>query len=189
MEVLGDNTPNTSQRPAAAGSGSARAWKRLTHWFTPGRLVIIVIVIMVIGLLIDVIISRGAEGAALTKGTQPDASVFISTLILIYTVFMAVYGTLLPMFIARERGAWEWLALALMLLAIGVNLWRILNSLGDLYTTSMGRLTANKIHDAGYEFTHYYFFSNVVVIVIALLVISLPRSATTGSHPSSDRRR
>ena len=123
----------------------------------------------------------------LSEGKQPDASVFISTLILIYTVFMAVYGALLPIFIARERGAWEWLAIVLIVLAILLNLWRIQNSLGDLYTTTMRQLTPDDIHDASYEFMHYYFVSNVVVIVIALGVISRPRTTTNGKTPAPDR--
>jgi len=187
MEVPGDDTPNTPPVPAGADAGRAQAWERLTHWLTPGRLVSIAIIILVASFLIYVVVSRGAEGAALREGTQPDASVFISTLILIYTVFMAVYGALLPMFIARERGAWEWLAIVLIVLAILLNLWRIQNSLGDLYTTTMRQLTPNKIHDASYEFMHYYFVSNVVVIVIALGVISRPRRTANGRHPGSDR--
>ena len=155
-----------------ADSGRARAGKGRTHRFIPDREVTIAIIILVVGFLICVIASRGTKGAALTKGTQPDASVFISTLILIYTVFLAVYGALLQMFISRERGALEWLAIVLMLLAILLNLWRIQNSLGDLYTTTMLQLTPDKIHDASYEFIHYYFVINVVVIVIALGVIS-----------------
>jgi hypothetical protein len=184
MEVTGNDTPNTPPGPIATDSGRARAWKRLTHWFTPGRQVTIATIILVVGFLIWVIVSRGAEGAALPEGTQPDASVFISTLILSYTVFMAVYGALLPMFVARERGAWEWLAIVLMVLAILLNLWRIQNSLGDLYTTTMRQLTPDKIHDASYEFMHYYFVSNVVVIVIALGVISHRRRSTAnGKQP------
>ena len=89
---------------------------------------------------------------------------------------MAVYGALLPLFIARERGAWEWLAIVLMVLAILLNLWRIQNSLGNMYTTTMLQLTPDKIRDARYEFMHYYFVSNVVVIVIALGVISRKHS-------------
>ena len=130
--------------------------------------VLITLTIIIIALLIDVVVSRGHKGAALTKGTQPDASVFISTLILLYTVFMAVYGTLLPIVIARKLGAWEKRALTLMGSAVLLNLYRIGNSLGDLYTTTMGRLTPGQIHDASYEFIYYYFPINIVAIVVAL---------------------
>jgi hypothetical protein len=72
--------------------------------------------------------------------------------------------------------------------AILMNLWRIQNALGDLYTTTMHQLTPAKIRDASYEFIHYYFVINVVVIVIALGVINRPPHRTAnGVHPGSDR--
>ena len=75
-----------------------------------------------------------------------------------------------------------------MVFAIILNFWRIQNSLGDLYTTTMLQLTPDKIRDASYEFMHYYFVINVVVIVIALGVISRrSRSTANGKHPGSDR--
>lgn len=92
------------------------------------------------------------------------------------------------MFISRKRDAWEWLSIVLMVFAIILNFWRIQNSLGDLYTTTMLQLTPDKIRDASYEFMHYYFVINVVVIVIALGVISRrSRSTANGKHPGSDR--
>jgi isoprenylcysteine carboxyl methyltransferase (ICMT) family protein YpbQ len=186
MEVHGDNARNISRGPDAAHSGSRRVWTGLARWLTPVRQVIIAIAIMAIALFVDVVVSRSSEGAALTKGTQPDATVFISTLILIYTVFMAVYGALLPIVIAKKREAWEWLALALMLVAILLNLYRIVNSLGDLYTTTMGQLTPGEIHDASYEFIHYYFSINVAVIAVALFVVSRRGRAAEGGQLGSD---
>lgn len=143
--------------------------------------------ILLIALFIDVVVSRGSEGVALTRGTQPDASVFISTLILLYTVFVAAYGTLLPIIVAKERDAWGWLALGLMVFAIGLDLYRIANSLGDLYTTTMGHLTPGKIHDTNYEFIHYYFSINVVVIAIAIFVVSSRDRTADGAQLDSDR--
>ena len=191
MEVHGDNAQNISREPDAAHSGSSEVRTGHAHWLTPGRQVIIAVAIILIALLIDVVVSRNSEGAALAKGTQPDATVFISTLILIYTVFMAAYGALLPIVVAKKREAWEWLLLALMLAAILLNLYRIVNSLGDLYTTTMGQLSPGKIHDASYEFIHYYFSINVVVIAVALFVASPEsrRGRQTGRRgsPGDDR--
>jgi isoprenylcysteine carboxyl methyltransferase (ICMT) family protein YpbQ len=186
MEVHGDNAQNPSRGPDAAHSGSSGAQTGLAHWFTPPRQVIITIIFILIALFIDVVVSRSSEGAALTKGTQPDATVFISTLILIYTVFMAVYGALLPIVIAKKREAWERLALALMLAAILLNLYRIVNSLGDLYTTTMGQLSPGKIHDASYEFIHNYFSINVVVTAVALFVVSRRSRAAEGRQVGAD---
>ena len=187
MQGHGDNAQNISRRSDADHSGSNRARKLLPHWLTPVRQVIIVIIIMVVALSIDVAVSRSSEGAALTKGAQPDASVFISTLILLYTVFVAAYGTLLPIVVAKERHAWERLALGLMVLAIGLDLYRIANSLGDLYTTTMGQLTPGMIHDTSYEFIHYYFSINVVVIAVALFVVSRRDRTADGGQLGSDR--
>src|SRR5215831_5568719 len=119
MEVHGDNTQNISRRPDADHSGSSRTRKLLPHWLTPVRQVILVISILVIALFIDVVL---------------------------YTVFVAAYGTLLPIVVTKERDAWEWLALGLMVFAIGLDLYRIANSLGDLYTTTMRHLTPGQIH-------------------------------------------
>jgi hypothetical protein len=103
------------------------------------------------------------------------------------SVFMAVYGALLPIVIAKKREAWEWLALALMLAAILLNLYRIVNSLGDLYTTTMGQLSPGKIHDASYEFIHYYFSINVVAIAVALFVVSRRNRTAQGGQIGADR--
>jgi hypothetical protein len=100
---------------------------------------------------------------------------------------VAAYGTLLPIVVAKERDAWEWLALGLIVLAIGLDLYRIANSLGDLYTTTMGRLTPGKIHDTSYEFIHYYFSINVVVIAIALFVVSRRDRTADGGQLGLDR--
>lgn len=98
-------------------------------------------------------------------------------------------GALLPIVIAKKREAWEWLALALMLTAILLNLYRIVNSLGDLYTTTMGQLSPGKIHDASYEFIHYYFSINVVVIAVALFVVSRRSRAAEGGQVGADHPR
>jgi len=187
MEVSGDDTPNKSPQLAADDSRRAPVRVKPTHRFAQGWQVTFAIIILATALVIYVIIGHGSEGAALPEGTQPDASVFISTIILIYTVFIAVYGALLPMFIAKKRGALDWLAIVLMVAAILENLRRIQNSLGDLYRTTVRQLTPNEIHDASYEFMHYYFVINVVVILIALAVISRPRGSANGKHSGSDR--
>lgn len=106
---------------------------------------------------------------------RPDATVLISTLIAINIALITVYGVLLPLLNAKkrdERGAWEWAAIVLMAGAVLVDLWRIQNSVGDLYATTIGQLTLDKTYDAQYEFLHYYFFSNVAVLLVALWAIT-----------------
>ena len=113
-----------------------------------------------------------------TNVNNPDATVFISTLILIYTVFIAVYGAVIPLILARaNRDVWKWLILTLIAIAFVEDLRRIQNSLGDLYATTLKQLTIGKVQDANSEFIHIYFYGNVVVIVIALLVVcAAPKS-------------
>jgi hypothetical protein len=130
--------------------------------------------LLLVVLAIEVALSLHGDNIARPQGNGPDATVFISTLILIYTVFVTVLGALLAQAAdKRSRGFLERLILVLMFLAVAVNLWRIQNSVGDLYETTLGNLPADKVDDAAYEFIHYYFYSNVVVIGIALLVLSM----------------
>ena len=120
-------------------------------------------------------------------GVRPDATVLISTLIAIDIALITVFGVLLPLLNARtrdERGAWEWAAIVLMAGAVLVDLWRIENSVGDLYATTIGQLTLAKTYDAEYEFLHYYFFSNVAVLLVALWAITRRRPQSP-----NDRRR
>ena len=77
--------------------------------------------------------------------------------------------------------------MALMLAAILLNLYRIVNSLGDLYTTTMGQLSPGKIHDASYEFIHDYFSINVVVVAVALFVVSHRSRAAEDRPVGADR--
>lgn len=124
-------------------------------------------------------------------GARPDATVLISTLIAIDIALITVYGVLLPLLNTRtrdERGAWEWAAIVLMVWAVLVDLWRIENSVGDLYATTIGQLTLAKTYDAEYEFLHYYFFSNVAVLMVALWAITRRRPQAPGL-PGADQSR
>jgi hypothetical protein len=104
MEVHGDDAQNIADGPDATHPGDSRVetglarriGRWLARWFTLLWPVIVTLIIIGTAFFIDVVVSHGRKGAALVKGTQPDASVFISTLILLYTVFIAVYGALLP---------------------------------------------------------------------------------------------
>jgi hypothetical protein len=115
------------------------------------------------------------KNAPSAGSVRPDATVLISTLIAIDIALITVYGVLLPLLNARtrdQRGPWEWAAIVLMVVAVLVDLWRIENSVGDMYAATIGRLTLAKTYDAEYEFLHYYFFSNVAVLLVALWAIT-----------------
>ncbi len=111
--------------------------------------------------------SHAAAGA----GSGPDATALISTLIVIYTFFIAAYGALAPSFIGTRRfGSWQLAALLLMLGAVGLDLGRVWNSIGDMYATTMRNLPPNKVDDAAAEFKRYLLI-NVVVLIFALAVV------------------
>jgi hypothetical protein len=164
--------------PAAGWSGKVRNWLAARTGWVPILLGIAaaLVILAVLG-IIEVFLPRHGGSTGSTKG-NPDATVFISTLILIYTVFIAVYGALMPLVLARpNRDTWKWLAVALIGIAVIFDLVRIQNSLGDLYTTTLRGLTLPKINDVNSEFIHFYFYGNVAVIAIALWIVCMaPRA-------------
>ena len=102
---------------------------------------------------------------------NPDATVFISTLILIYTVFLTVYGVILPQLLEKKRRLWIWLMFSGIVIAVMVDSYRILNSVGDLYLTTIDTFSAKQVDDASNEFV-WWFIGNVCVV--AVLLIALP---------------
>lgn len=127
-----------------------------------------------------------------------DPTIFISTLILIYTVFISVYGLLLPT-LTRElhsesersgrksessRRPWRWLAQVLIVIAVFVDLWRMENSLNDLYDATIKCLTTGGLADAHVEFIAVWFPANVVVILLTFIVLYARRTSTRDPHDS-----
>jgi hypothetical protein len=165
--------------PASGWFGKVRNWLAdRTRWVPALLGITAALVILALLGIIEVFLPRHGGSTGSTKGGNPDASVFISTLILIYTVFIAVYGALIPLVLTRAtRDIWKWLAVGLIGTAFIFDLYRIQNSLGDLYATTLRRLTISKINDANSEFIHFYFYGNVVVIAIVLWVVFMaPRA-------------
>jgi hypothetical protein len=125
-------------------------------------------------------------------GDSPDATIFISTLIVLYTVFLTVYGAVLPQLTDRKKGRdrWIWLMVGVTLGAVAFDLYRVENSLGDLYAATNHTFTSAKFDDAGYEFVHYWFLGNVLVIVILLITLAWPRRPIdTGTDPGPHQPR
>ena len=114
-------------------------------------------------------------------GKPTDATVFISTLIIIYTVFLTICGAILPQMIDTEdkrRHPWVWFMTVLLLGVMVVDLIRIRNSLGDLYATTNRALTPAEAEDAMREFEYYWFYLNVIVIGLLLITLAfLPRKS------------
>lgn len=138
-------------------------------------------------------------------GKSPDATVLISTLVLVYTFFVAAYGALTP-FVVGKGNPFRWdlikkcgvafcrvSALVLIAAAVALDLVRIANSIGDLYTTTMRHLPPSKVHDAADEFVRYLII-NAAILLFALILTFWPeRSAdhaqsnrnSSGSNPNS----
>ena len=68
-------------------------------------------------------------------------------------------------------------ALALIAMAVALDLVRMANSIGDLYTTTMRLLPPPKVYDAAAEFLRYLIV-NAAILLFALIIAFWPdRSA------------
>jgi hypothetical protein len=116
-----------------------------------------------------------------TGKEDPDATVLVSTLIVVYTFFVAAYGALTPLVVGKGN-PFEWdlikklgvafcraSTLVLIALAVGLDLARIANSIGDLYTTTMRALPPLKVADAAAEFVRYLIV-NTIILLFALII-------------------
>src|SRR3954453_9069861 len=111
-----------------------------------------------------------------------DATVMISTMVLVYAFFIAAYGTLTPMIVELQDSWWRAAVLIFVSFAVVLDLFRILNSTADLYRTTMRQLNAAAVYDVVAEFAGY-FIVNALVVGIALWAVSRQRaSADDGSH-------
>jgi len=105
-----------------------------------------------------------------------DPSVVIGTFITLYTVFIGGFGVLAG-FLVKRGQAEGWLevlrvmAIALLVAATGLDLWRVLNSTGDLFTTATSGLSYRTLNDTVYDFK-VYFVINVSVVAVSIGVAS-----------------
>ena len=129
----------------------------------PRRLLFVVPTAGAIVMIIYIVRALPLQSVAASAGQ--DATALIGTLVLVYTFFVAAYGALIPLITALPGGWRHDLALVLLLLAVELDLYRVINSMGDLYRTTMGNLSDNKIHDAAAEFGRY-FVLNVVILIL-----------------------
>jgi hypothetical protein len=119
---------------------------------------------------------------------RPDATVLISTLVLVYTFFVAAYGALAPLVVGKGNPfRWDLIkkfgvtfcrvsVLGLIAAAVVLDLVRIANSIGDLYTTTMRQLPPPKVHDAADEFVRYLII-NATILVFALIIAFWPEGS------------
>ena len=176
--------PPTAETPA---SSSGERSKSPLWWLL--CLLALAIVVVVVGLYLNYGNEWWHPITAPKEGHDPDATALISTLIFIYTFFIGAYGGLTPSILkARCHPAVRTAAILLMLGAISLDLGRVSNSTGDLYTTTTRNLSSARINDAAVEFTRY-FLVNVIVILILIMVACWPGGAIAlrGRRPTSEQ--
>ncbi len=107
-----------------------------------------------------------------------DASVMIGTFITIYTAFIAGFGVLVG-FVAGRNPKWlAATAIALIVVGTAVDLWRVIDSTGDLYRASTTGLTYHQLNDDVHDFKAY-FCANVLVVAAAVGVAVACRPRAT----------
>jgi hypothetical protein len=162
---------------ARCEQGRALAYLR-ANW-RRAILPVAILVALATAFIVDLELSYHKDHPDRELGAGPDATTFISTLVALYAVFLSVYGVLLPLLLDREQrqDRWQRLAFVLIVLAVIADLYRIENSLGDLYQTTGRHLSSGRVDDAGYEFTHVWFVVNLAAILGAVIALALRRRA------------
>jgi hypothetical protein len=84
--------------------------------------------------------------------------------------------------VAERRRPWQCLALALIIIAMGTDLWRIANSLGDLYKSTTKTLDASELADANDEFVRIWFAANVFVFALAFFILYARRTHSSNGQ-------
>jgi hypothetical protein len=147
-----------------------------TSVIKPGYVGIAVFIVLeiVAALILIYILTPWWRPAFIEKaGSDPDATALISTFILIYTFFIAALGGIVPALVNDGvTSLWQFASLAFIFPVVGLDLYRVLNSAGDLYVTSMQSLPPKAIFDASFEFG-IYFLVNVVVVLFGLFIVFL----------------
>jgi hypothetical protein len=112
------------------------------------------------------------NGAA--KSTVSDPQVLVATFITLYGLFIAGFGALATFVTrGRYRRVWQVLAVALLIGATALDLYRVLDSTYDLYYAATSGLTNHALNDDTHDFI-VYFCVNVGVFAIAVIAACLP---------------
>ena len=98
------------------------------------------------------------------------ASVVVGTFITLYSLFLAGFSGLAG-FVNRKRVKMFWaiVAIAFLIEAAAVDLWRVLDSTGDLYSAATKGLSRRQLNDDAHDFKAY-FALNVLVVAFVLAV-------------------
>ena len=113
----------------------------------------------------------------------PDPSVVIGTIITLYVLFIGGFGSLVGFITGRRVGLFlKTMAIALMVSAAMLDLWRVEDSTGDLYKAATNGLSYRQLGDDVHDFKQY-FLVNVFVVTFAIAV------ACWRASPRQSRRR
>ena len=107
------------------------------------------------------------------KTRGPDGSVLIGTFITLYGLFLGGFGVLAGFASKISHVTLRVMALAFIGEASILDLFRVLNSTEDLYSTTVRKLTFFQLHDNMHDFL-IYFIVNLAVSAFALLTVCLP---------------
>ena len=98
----------------------------------------------------------------------------LNNFITLYVLFLTGVGVLVGFLTGkRDRKIWKFVAIALLIEVTIVDLWRVLDSTGDLYKAATSKLSLHALYDTIHDFIAY-FVLNVFVIMIAVLAACLP---------------
>ena len=117
----------------------------------------------------------------------PDASTLISMFITLYALFLGGFAGLAG-FVVKETSprflSWTIFAVELLIGATLVDLWRILDSMRDLYTSGIQGLSAYSVRDDIDGFT-WFFFMNALVVAFAIVTACLRSRSPRLPHSAS----
>ena len=114
--------------------------------------------------------------APMSKASDP--SIVLNNFITLYVLFLTGVGILVGFLTGKRqcRKIWKPVAIALLIEVTIVDLWRVLDSTGDLYKAATSNLDSHTLYDIIHDF-FAYFAINVFVVMFAVLAACLPRGS------------
>jgi hypothetical protein len=146
--------------------------------------VIPAVLICVAATVLLVILNGRGPVTAPGAGKAVDATTMVSTIIGMYTFFLAAYGAL-SVELARNRlESWSLTALVFMFAAVVLDLGRLVNSTGDLVRATTRNMSYADADDAAREFQRYL-ITNGLVLIFTLCVLCSKRFSEGKSRRSA----
>lgn len=158
-----------------------------------------------LGLVVGVIVWQlkpTAPPHTTSKNPPLDPTAVITNFITLYGLFIGGFGVLIG-FVAKKKvkkteclTAWWVAAIIFLILSVGMDLWRVLDSTNDLFKAATHGLDYPHLKDDITDFT-WYFFINIFVIMFSIGVAVWPTAEllhrdpdqnTTGIWPTSANR-